>query len=215
MLLYKKLTGHVSLTFNFNTRINNKRVLSTLTNFKKPALTLMTQNFNKNTTHAPICTLRENFSRQSLPRKLNSKMYISRNIQIYNNRTRLSERPPQYPSYPKYERFRSAVPFYQKQTFWVYTSAVGGLGGIYYVSHLETVPITNRRRFIDVTPKQEEKLAQQAYREIMVRYGKKILPSWDNRTQFVRKVARQIIRVSGMQGMVMHYFASSLFFRNY
>ncbi|CAI2170065.1 7808_t:CDS:2 [Funneliformis geosporum] len=126
-------------------------------------------------------------------------MYISRNIQIYNNRTQLSERPPHFPSYPQYERFQTAVPFYQKQMFWVYTSAVGGLGGIYYVSHLETVPITKRRRFIDITPKQEEKMAQQAYHEIMTRYGKNILPPWDSRTKFVRKVAQQIVRVSGMQ----------------
>ncbi|CAG8625420.1 5094_t:CDS:2 [Funneliformis caledonium] len=174
--------------------------------FKKPTISLTTRNFNKCIMHNPMCTLMRHIYRQSLPRKLISKMYISRNIQIYNNRAQLSERPPQVPSYPKYERFRTAVPFYHKQIFWVYTSAVGGLGGIYYASHLETVPITNRRRFIDVTPKQEEKLAQQAYHEIMTQYGNKILPSWDNRTRFVRKVDQQIVRVSGMQDLKWEFY---------
>ncbi|RIB22452.1 peptidase family M48-domain-containing protein [Gigaspora rosea] len=83
----------------------------------------------------------------------------------------------------------------------MYTGGGGILFGIYYVNHLEVVPISNRRRFIDVTPKQEARLAQQAYSEIMKRYRHKILPSWDNRTRFVRSVAQQIIRVSGMEDL--------------
>jgi hypothetical protein len=190
---FKKKTRHI---------LNNKRVFSTLSNFGKPALISFTQNFNENST----ILMRYNFSGQ-ISRKLNSKMYVSRNIQIFNNRTQLSERPPsQYPSYPsypyqKYERFRNSTPFYQKQIFWAYTGAVGGLGGIYYVSHLETVPVTNRRRFIDISPNQEEKMAQEVYNEIMTRYGNRILPSRDLRTQYVKKVGKQIVRVSGMQGM--------------
>jgi hypothetical protein len=132
-------------------------------------------------------------------------MYISRNINGFNNRTQLSERPPsQNPLYPyqRYERFRGATPFYQKQMFWVYTGTVGGLRGVYYVSHLETVPVTDRRRFIDVTPKQEEKIAQQAYNEIMKQYGRRILSPYDHRTQFVKRVAQQIVSVSGMQGIL-------------
>ncbi|CAG8454870.1 6435_t:CDS:2 [Racocetra fulgida] len=54
---------------------------------------------------------------------------------------------------------------------------------------------------MDVTPKQEAKLAQQAYSEIMRRYRHNILPSWDHRTRFVRTVAQQIIRVSGMEDL--------------
>src|SRR2546423_13738050 len=117
---FRKMTGHV-----LN---NNKRDLSTLLNLKKPTLISITQNFNKN----PTILMRYNFSEQN--RKLNSKLYILRNIQIFNNRTQISERsPPQYPSYPsypyqKYERFRNYnTPFYQKQIFWAYTGAVGGL----------------------------------------------------------------------------------------
>ncbi|CAB4478156.1 uncharacterized protein OCT59_007381 [Rhizophagus irregularis] len=182
---------------------SNKRLLSALSSIKKPSITI-TQNLNKSTTmHTSVYVLmRYNFFRQSLPR-LSPKIYISRNINGFNNRTQLSERSPQNPLYPyqRYVRFKNATPFYQKQIFWVYTGTVGGLGGVYYVSHLETVPVTNRRRFIDVTPKQEEKLAQQAYNEVMKQYGRKILPPFDHRTKFVKKVARQIVSVSGMQDL--------------
>ncbi|CAG8594193.1 8223_t:CDS:2 [Cetraspora pellucida] len=105
------------------------------------------------------------------------------------------------PPYPQYRRIKRVPPFYKKRTFWIYTGGAGFLLTVYYVNHLEVVPISNRRRFMDVTPKQEAKLAQQAYSEIMRRYHHNILPSWDHRTRFVRAVAQQIIRVSGMEDL--------------
>ncbi|CAG8538647.1 10717_t:CDS:2 [Acaulospora morrowiae] len=125
---------------------------------------------------------------------------VQRELSLFNRGTQISRPPQDYPLNSKYERFKSAVPFYQKRIFWVYFGGVGAFTGIYYMTHLETVPITNRRRFLDVTPKQEEYMAQQAYRQIMNQYQGHILPSWDNRTIFVRKVAEKLIKVSGMQG---------------
>ncbi|CAG8560601.1 2257_t:CDS:2 [Acaulospora colombiana] len=66
---------------------------------------------------------------------------------------------------------------------------------------METVPITNRRRFMDISPKQEEYIAQQAYRQIIEQYRRSLLPSWDSRTRFVKRVAEKLIGVSGMQGL--------------
>ncbi|RUP46128.1 hypothetical protein BC936DRAFT_147335 [Jimgerdemannia flammicorona] len=57
--------------------------------------------------------------------------------------------PPQYPQH-QYQ------PYYQNQRFWIVVGTAGGLAGAYYVTHLETVPISGRRRFLDVTPQQEE-----------------------------------------------------------
>lgn len=115
-------------------------------------------------------------------------------------RTTIDNKAPRPLQYPHYERFESAVPFYQKRKFWLWACGLGGLSGIYYTSHLETVPISNRRRFIDVTPKEEEHMAQQAFQQVMSRYRHKILHPADARSQYVRQVADRIIRVSGMQG---------------
>lgn len=80
-----------------------------------------------------------------------------------NNRHELGfPSEPKYQRFPgdskqQYQRFRKAQPpFYQSQRFWITMGTGGGLIGGYYVTHLETVPVTNRRRFIDVTLAQEE-----------------------------------------------------------
>ena len=35
-----------------------------------------------------------------------------------------------------------------------------GLGGVYYLSHLEKTPITDRRRFVALTKSQHDKIAE-------------------------------------------------------
>ncbi|KAJ3278500.1 hypothetical protein HDU76_009873, partial [Blyttiomyces sp. JEL0837] len=60
------------------------------------------------------------------------------------------------------------------------------------------VPISGRRRFIDLTKMEEEMLARQAYREIMAEFGHAIVPSNHPYSVFVRWVAEKIIKVSGM-----------------
>ncbi|RUS18249.1 hypothetical protein BC937DRAFT_88997 [Endogone sp. FLAS-F59071] len=116
-----------------------------------------------------------------------------------NNRHELG-----FPSESKqqYQRFRKAQPpFYQSQRFWITMGTGGGLIGGYYVTHLETVPVTDRRRFIDVTLEQEEAMAKQAYREVMLQYGNKILSSNHPYTVYVRRIAERLIQVSGMQNL--------------
>jgi predicted Zn-dependent protease len=84
----------------------------------------------------------------------------------------------------------------------MYTGAgLLAFGTSYYVYHLDTVPISNRRRFLDITPKQEQAIAQLSYNEIMTEYGKRILPASHPYTQFVRRVAKRIIQVSGMRDL--------------
>lgn len=58
---------------------------------------------------------------------------------------------------PQYQRFsKNKIPFYQSKRFWVTTGTGTVLFGGYYVTHLETVPISGRTRFMDITPRQEE-----------------------------------------------------------
>ena len=56
-----------------------------------------------------------------------------------------------------YERFESSrVPFYKSKRLWVFLGTGTVLFGGYYVTHLETVPMSGRLRFMDVTRRQEE-----------------------------------------------------------
>jgi hypothetical protein len=58
---------------------------------------------------------------------------------------------------PRYQRFNNnKIPFYQSKRFWVTTGTGTVIFGGYYVTHLETVPISGRTRFMDITPRQEE-----------------------------------------------------------
>ncbi|KAI9591102.1 peptidase family M48-domain-containing protein [Syncephalis fuscata] len=72
-----------------------------------------------------------------------------------------------------------------------------GIGG-YYVTHLETVPMTGRRRFMSITPEGEKQLAKMSYNGVMQEFGRHILPSSHPVTIFVRRVAERIIQASGM-----------------
>ncbi|CAG8625954.1 11462_t:CDS:10 [Ambispora leptoticha] len=129
---------------------------------------------------------------------------IRRQIYTFNDKPPIRRMPP--PPINQYKRFQQAQPFYQKKVFWVYTGVIGGLAGTYYLNHLETVPITGRRRFIDITPKQEELMSQQSYSQIMSIYRNKILPSRHPDTQFVRRVAERIIKVSGMEHLHWEFY---------
>ncbi|CAG8581360.1 5376_t:CDS:2 [Paraglomus brasilianum] len=108
-------------------------------------------------------------------------------------------RPPRLPQYSEYDRFQSAVPIYRKRIFWAYVGVFGGFFGYYYLSHLEEVPITNRKRFMNVSPKQEEYMTQQAYKEVMSKFGHRILPARHPDSKFVKKVAEKIIKVSPIE----------------
>ncbi|CAO3668018.1 unnamed protein product [Umbelopsis ramanniana] len=103
---------------------------------------------------------------------------------------------------PQYQRFsKNKIPFYQSKRFWVTTGTGTVLFGGYYVTHLETVPISGRTRFMDITPRQEEAMAKQAYAEIMSQYGNRILPPNHRLSIFVTNVAKRIVQVSGMDDL--------------
>ncbi|KAI8052053.1 peptidase family M48-domain-containing protein [Syncephalis plumigaleata] len=80
-----------------------------------------------------------------------------------------------------------------------------GIGG-YYVTHLETVPMTGRRRFMSMSPENEEKLAKISYNGVMQEFGRNILPPSHPITVFVRRVAERIIQASGMTDLNWEVF---------
>lgn len=55
-----------------------------------------------------------------------------------------------------YRRFQNNQPYYMSKRFWLFVGTGTVIYGGYYVTHLETVPISGRVRFMNVTPRQEE-----------------------------------------------------------
>ncbi|KAI9209631.1 peptidase family M48-domain-containing protein [Polychytrium aggregatum] len=101
-----------------------------------------------------------------------------------------------------YQYFRSrSTPLYQTRRFWIVSGALGTFCTIYYLSHLETVPMSGRTRFIDMTPEQEEQMGREAYHSVIQQYQHKILPWNHPHSVIVRKVAQRIIQVSGMNNV--------------
>ncbi|KAI9310272.1 peptidase family M48-domain-containing protein [Dichotomocladium elegans] len=100
-----------------------------------------------------------------------------------------------------YRRFNQHQPFYRSKRLWVFVGTGTIMFGGYYMTHLETVPITGRLRFMNVTSRQEEAMAKQAYQEVMSQFGHKILPQYDFRTRFVARIAKRIVQVSGMENL--------------
>ena len=71
-------------------------------------------------------------------------------------------------------------------------------GIIFYVSNLETVPISGRRRFNCFSEEMVAEEGKEAYRQMLQRYGAAILPDYDKRTLQVQRVMSRLIPASGM-----------------
>ncbi|PMD44621.1 hypothetical protein L207DRAFT_630927 [Hyaloscypha variabilis F] len=73
-------------------------------------------------------------------------------------------------------------------------------GGIYfYVSHLETVPVSGRRRFNCYSEDRVEEEGKMMYNMIMQQDRDAILPAWDPRTRMVQRVMNKLIPASGLE----------------
>lgn len=49
-------------------------------------------------------------------------------------------------------------------------------------------------------------MAIQAYKEVMHQFGHRILPPYHPTTRFVKKVAKRLIQVSGMEDMKWEFY---------
>jgi predicted Zn-dependent protease len=76
---------------------------------------------------------------------------------------------------------------------------VGGSGYILY--HIEKVPVSGRKRFISVSPEEEEMMSKVALEGLMKQTQGAILPSWHPYTQLVVKVTNRLIAVSGLEDL--------------
>ena len=104
------------------------------------------------------------------------------------------------------ERLKNAQPLIGHKTISVVGSnkmiiaavVVGG-GVIFYVSNLEEVPQTGRRRFNCYSEEAAEKQGQLLFQEIMREFGNAILPYWDRRTHEVKRVLNRLLPACGLE----------------
>lgn len=81
------------------------------------------------------------------------------------------------PNYNRFDRVRQVRTLWQTSPGFrngVFVLSAGG--GVFYVSNLEKVPISERRRFNCVSEKLEKQQSQAAFRLLMGQFGKQILP---------------------------------------
>ncbi|KAA8902521.1 hypothetical protein TRICI_005882 [Trichomonascus ciferrii] len=103
--------------------------------------------------------------------------------------------------YATYRRFNAP----QHQVDWNKRAQWGGgfliLGGIVYVSNLDSAPYSNRNRFIIIGPKLEKKIGERGYRETMSEFGRHILPDNHPQTIRVKRIMDRLIRASQLEHM--------------
>lgn len=80
-------------------------------------------------------------------------------------------------------------------------SSLVGIGGLYYISHLDTVPISGRRRFLDLSIKDELALSKISYSQIMTQFSSAVLPQYHPFTLRIKRVAEPLVKVSGLQDL--------------
>lgn len=115
---------------------------------------------------------------------------------------RLQFPPPPPSSRYSYNRFQSrrTTIFHLWKTsqpfrYGVYIVIIGA-GGI-YITNIETVPVSGRRRFNVISPHWESQIAQSIYASTLEEFGNRILPEGHHMTRMVRRVMGKLIKVSG------------------
>lgn len=106
---------------------------------------------------------------------------------------------------PQFQRFGSSGSgpqwiwrWIQRPTFYYEIGGVGVLVGGIYISNLETVPVSGRRRFNIISERVDENLAEQIKRETLAEYRNRVLSPWDKRHLMVERVLERLIPASGL-----------------
>ena len=112
-------------------------------------------------------------------------------------RARLSSSTPRRNDY-EYFRNRKQQNYFFGYYFnpWITGGVLVSLYGIYYVTHLERVPLSDRIRFMNVSKQKEADMSHIQFNQLMAEFGSRILPENHEITQMVRRVANRIIKAS-------------------
>ncbi|RKF60237.1 Mitochondrial metalloendopeptidase OMA1 [Erysiphe neolycopersici] len=79
-----------------------------------------------------------------------------------------------------------------KYTICIYVIIIGG-ATVFYIQHLETAPVSGRRRFMYFTEADAEEMYKYVYRYFKLSLQQFILPPWDRRTKQVNRVMKRLI----------------------
>ncbi|POS85849.1 hypothetical protein EPUL_001543, partial [Erysiphe pulchra] len=85
-----------------------------------------------------------------------------------------------------------------KYAICIYVVTIGGVI-IFYIQHIETTPVSGRRRFMYFTEADAEKMYKYIYRNLMLSLRESILPPWDRRTKQVNRVMKRLIESCGLE----------------
>lgn len=81
----------------------------------------------------------------------------------------------------------------QRPTFYYEVGGLAGVGGAIYISNLETVPISGRRRFNIVSSERERKFGLQQYESLMEEFKGQILPQSHPQVRDVKRVLAKLV----------------------
>lgn len=84
---------------------------------------------------------------------------------------------------------------------WKAVTVVVAGGGVFYYTHLERAPISNRRRFMVVSKEMEQSIGSEGYDEVLKQYGSKLLPEHHPQVLRVKRIMKNIIKVSGLDDL--------------
>ncbi|PVH85175.1 hypothetical protein DL98DRAFT_511690 [Cadophora sp. DSE1049] len=83
-------------------------------------------------------------------------------------------------------------------TKWIFIISAGS-ATVFYISNLEEVPVSGRKRFNCYSDETVEAEGMRMYQMIMQENARSILPDWDRRTRMVHRVMAKLIPASGLE----------------
>ncbi|KAJ3356224.1 hypothetical protein HDU91_005569 [Kappamyces sp. JEL0680] len=88
---------------------------------------------------------------------------------------------------------------------WIWVGGAAVLGGLYYITHLETVPVSGRKRVMLVGREWDRQIANSAYQSLLREYqGRMISPSHPSSVA-VEQVARRLVAASSLQSLNLNW----------
>lgn len=105
-------------------------------------------------------------------------------------------RRPNYNRFERAQQIRYLWSTNQKFRYGVF--AVGAGGGVFVTYNLERVPVSHRLRFNCVPESWERAASNGMYQQVMLQYGRKILPPNHPDSRMVQRVMDRLIPASGL-----------------
>ena len=103
--------------------------------------------------------------------------------------------------YNRFSRAQTIKYLWQNSPGFRYGVGAAGTGVVGFVGYnIESVPVSNRKRFNWVNPEYEEQMGMEQYKQVMQEFRDQILPQWHPNTRLVQSVLDRLIPASGLKG---------------